>query len=518
MENIYDYIIIGSGFGGSVSALRLAEKGYSVLVIEQGKHYSAKDFPRSNWNLRKYLWWPAIGFYGFQRLTFTRHANILTGTGVGGGSLVYANTLRIPPDAYFENPQLKPFGNWKEKLAPQYEKAGKMLGRTPFPHLNTEDITLRDVAETMGCGHTFESVQVGVYFGEKDQEKDPYFNGEGPLRKGCIECAGCMVGCRENAKNTLDKNYLWFAQKKGAKIAAQTRAVKLEHDGEFYTVHTQKLGSLKKQKTIYRGKGLVIAAGTLGTIDLLLKQKYKYKTLPTLSSKLGHSLRTNSETLSAISCNRIKMNNGVAITSSMQPDANTSVEVVKYPDRSGALKFFFNMSAGNGPGWVRLGKMAGNILLHPVAFVRTLLNYNWANNTVILLVMQTIDNSMKMVWKQGIWGGRSKLDNSENKKVPAYIESGQKVLHRYAAQTGGVAQNIILEVLFNVPTTAHILGGCPIGTDSHEGVIAENFEVHGYKNMFITDGSAIQGNLGVNPSFTISAQAEYAMTQIPEKS
>ena len=514
---MYDYIVIGSGFGGSVAAMRLSGKGYSVLVLEQGKHWNNHDFPKSNWNLKKYLWWPAVGFFGFQKLTFTRHANILTGTGVGGGSLVYANTLRIPPDAYFENDNLKPFGNWKEKLSPFYETAGKMLGRTAYPNLHYEDIALENVAKSMGCHETFEPVQVGVYFGDPQVEKDPYFNGEGPVRKGCIECAGCMVGCRENAKNTLDKNYLWFAVKNGARIIAETKTEKIEFVEGVYTVHARRLTRSVKNRSSFQARGLIIAAGALGTLDLLLKQKFKYGSLPLLSPQLGKAVRTNSETLSAISLNRTKVNNGVAITSSFSPDNQTSVEVVKFPDRSGALKYFFNLSAGKGPGILRLGKMTANILLHPLAFLRMIFNFKWAENTVILLVMQTVDNSMQVLWKRTLFGGKSSLDNGGKKKVPAYIESGQQVLHRYAAETGGVAQNIILEVAFNVPTTAHILGGCPMGHDASEGVVGPNFGVHGYPGMYITDGSVVQGNLGVNPSFTITAQAEYAMHQINNK-
>ncbi len=518
MEIQFDFIVVGSGFGGSVAALRLAEKGYSVLVLEQGREFKDKDFPKSNWNLRKYLWLPAIGFYGFQKLTFTRHANILSGTGVGGGSLVYANTLRIPPDEYFANSRLKKSENWKDKLTTHFDTASFMLGRTPFPKLNTEDLILQKVAASMGREATFEPVHVGVYFGDPKIEKDPYFNGEGPLRKGCIECAGCMVGCRENAKNTLVKNYLWFAQKKGAKIIPKMKARKIEYSDSVYTITARSVGPGFRKKSIFKAKGLIISAGTLGTNELLLRQKYKYNSLPNLSSLLGNEVRTNSENLSGITLCKEKMNNGVAITSTFRPDDDTSVEVVKFPDKSGALKYFFNMSAGKGSGFIRSMKMFGNMFKHPLNFIKLILNFNWANNTVILLVMQTVDNSMKLKWKKGLFRGGIKFDNSGNKKVPAYIQSGQDVLAKYAEIVNGVPQNIILEVMFNTPTTAHILGGCPMGDSASEGVIGSDFQVHAYPNMFITDGSAIQGNLGVNPSLTITAQAEYALSLISSKS
>jgi cholesterol oxidase len=517
MNNYFDYIIIGSGFGGSVAAMRLAEKGYSVLILEQGREFRDKDFPKSNWNLRKYLWLPALGFYGFQKITFTRHANIMSGTGVGGGSLVYANTLRIPPDEYFENQGLQKSDNWKEKLAPFYETASFMLGRILYPHQNIEDKILKNVAISMGRENTFEAVHVGVYFGDTLLEKDPYFNGEGPLRKGCIECAGCMVGCRENAKNTLVKNYLWFAQKKGAKVVSRTKAYKIEYLNSFYSVSTRSVGLGKKNKCVFQSKGLIIAAGTLGTNELLLSQKYKYKTLPELSPLLGYEVRTNSENLSGITLCKEKVNNGVAITSTFQPDNDTSVEVVKFPDKSGALKYFFNMSAGRGSGLLRSMKMLGNIIKHPINFLKLILNFNWANNTVILLVMQTKDNSMKLSWRKTIFGGRLKFENNGTKKIPAFIQTGQDVLAKYAEAIDGVPQNIILEVIFNTPTTAHILGGCQMGDTAIEGVIGKDFQVHSYPNMFITDGSAIQGNLGVNPGLTINAQAEYAMSLISSK-
>jgi cholesterol oxidase len=516
---VYDFIVIGSGFGGSVAALRLAEKGYSVLVIEKGKRYTHEDFPKSNWNLRKYLWMPSLRFFGFQNLTFNRHASILSGTGVGGGSLVYANTLFHPPDEFFLHPSWKAFAEWKKVLSPFYNTAAFMMGREKYNRLNPEDKLLKEVAEDMNRSHTFDNVQVGVYLSEDKEEKDPYFRGLGPLRSPCTECAGCMVGCRENSKNSLDKNYLYFAEKFGADIVAETTAEKIEYKNGEYLVHTKSTTSFVRGKSaVHKGGGLIFAGGTLGTMELLLKQKFKYKSLSGLSDQLGHGILTNSETLCAVSSIPQKMNNGLAITSVFNPDDNTHIEIVKYPDRSNALKAFFSLSArGTRSNILRFLILIWNSLRHPYKFLRVLFDFRWSNNLVIFLVMQHMENAMRMIWKKNIFGGKMTIDNTGKKKVPAYIDIGQQVMESYARKSGGIAQNIIFEVLFNRPTTAHILGGCPMSDEKGSGVVDPHLRVHGYNNMFVVDGSVIQGNIGVNPSFTILAMAEYAMSQIPEK-
>jgi len=519
MDKVYDYIVIGSGFGGSVASLRLAEKGYSVLTLEKGKRYRSLDFPKTNWNLRKYLWIPALRFFGIQKLSFYPEVSILSGVGVGGGSLVYANTLFYPPDAFFNHASWINLGNWKSILRPHYEKAAFMLGRTRYEKKNIEDEFLCRVAEKMGRGDTYDTVSVGVYLDENEEEKDPYFEGMGPMRKPCIECAGCMVGCRENAKNSLDKNYLYFAEKMGAEILPETRAVKIKCGHGQYSVETSSSTSLfRKKRKIFRSRGLIIAGGTLGSLELLLKQKYHFKTLPGLSDKLGYALMTNSETLNAVSFIPEKTSNGLAITSVFNPDENTHVEVVKYPEGSGALRFFFSLSAGGSRSHaVRILKLAGRVLTHPLLFMKVLFRPGWSKNLVIFLVMQHIENAMKMVWKKGLFGGRMKIINREKKRVPAYIDIGQKAMEFYAQESKGIPQNIILETLLNRATTAHILGGCPMSDHIREGVINRKLQVHGYPHMYIMDGSVVQGNIGVNPSFTILAMAEYAMNEIPDK-
>ncbi len=516
---IYDYIVIGSGFGGSVASLRLAEKGYSVLVLEQGKRFNPGDFPKTNWNLAKYLWVPFFRFFGFQKLSFYPTASIMSGTGVGGGSLVYANTLYIPPDEFFKNNSWKKFGDWKKILEPFYDRASFMLGRVKYPRLNIEDRILEEVSIDMNARDSFDTVHVGVNLGLKDEEGDPYFNGMGPLRKGCAECAGCMVGCRENAKNTLDRNYLWFAEKLGVTILPETKATRIEYKDGLYHIESKKITSfLKLKPKRFTAKGIILAGGALGTLELLLRQKHKFGTLSELSDKLGHELRTNAETLCAVSGAKEKLNNGLAITSVFSPDPFTHVEIVKYPDRSNALKWFFGLSVGGGgSSFKRTSKLLLKSLTHPWSFLKMIFNFRWSTRLVIFLVMQTTDNAMKMVWRKGIGEGRMRIDNSGQKKVPAYIPIGQEVMERYARKVAGISQNILLEVFFDRPTTAHILGGCPMSESSLEGVIDNEFRVHGYPDFYITDGSVVQGNIGVNPSLTITAMAEYCMSRIPSK-
>lgn len=514
---VYDYIVIGSGFGGSVASLRLAEKGYKVLTIEQGKRFSPEDFPKTNWNLPKYLWVPALRLFGFQKLSFYTTASILSGTGVGGGSLVYANTLYIPGDAFFGNSSWARFGNWKEALKPFYDRASFMLGRVKYRKLNPEDLAFEEVAKDMNVHNTFETVSVGVNLDGEENGSDPYFGGIGPERKRCTECGGCMVGCRENAKNTLDRNYLWFAEKLGLEILPETKAEKITLADNLYHIETRKVTSfLRSRKKIFRARGIIVAAGTLGTLELLLKQKFKYRSLPLLSDKLGINLRTNAETLSAVSGAREKLNNGVAITSVFHPDPQTHIEIVKYPDNSNAMKWFFGLSAEGAKTTIgRSWKLIAKTVSHPVQFLKTVFNFKWSTRMVIFLTMQTVDNAMRMIWKKTIFGGKMKIDNSGQKKVPAYIPIGQEVMERYARKVNGISQNILLEVFFNRPTTAHILGGCPMSESTESGVVDNNLKVHGYPGFYIMDGSVIQGNIGVNPALTITALSEYAMSKIP---
>lgn len=519
-QPIYDHIIIGSGFGGSVSAMRLSEKGYKVAVLEKGKRYRQHDFPKTNWNVRKYLWVPIIKCFGFMKLTFFKNVFILSGVGVGGGSLVYANTHFIPPDAFFKNKAWSHIRDWKTTLMPYYQKAKFMLGTTKYPYIYPEDEVLKEVAKDMGRPESFDTVEVGVYFGDTQKPTDPYFKGLGPERSGCTECAGCMVGCRYNAKNTLDKNYLYFAEKNGAEVFAETLVTRIEfNDAEqLYYIHTESSTSwFGTKKRLFKSKGLVVSGGVLGTMDLLLKQKYESKTMTRLSDTLGKNLRTNSETLCGVLDGNQKLNNGVAISSVFNPDDDTHVEIVKFPDKSGALARLGTLATGEGEPLIRTAKLIGNIITQPIKFLRSIFSTNLPHNSIIFLVMQNLDNSMRMVWKKGLFGGGMKIANDGEEQVPAYIDIGQKVMERYAEKVDGVAMNALTEIMFNMSSTAHILGGCPMGLTPEEGVVNDKFEVHGYPNMYILDGSIIPCNLGVNPSLSITALSEYAMAQIPTK-
>ena len=517
MSKIYDYIVIGSGFGGSVSTMRLAEKGYTVLCIEQGRRYNPEDFPRTNWKLSKYLWWPPMGMYGIQKLSFYSKASILTGTGVGGGSLVYANTLFHPEEKFFRTGSWSILKNWREELEPYYDVAGFMMGRTKLDRVNTEDYALKKVAEKMGRADSFENVYVGVNLSDSGEPEDPYFSGLGPTRNRCVDCAACMTGCRENAKNTLDKNYLYFAEMFGAEILPETRVDKIEFDGKTYSIYTRNTRRTGK-KNIFKAEKLILSAGTLGTLRLLFRQKYTYKSLPLLSDKLGENLLTNSETLCAVSSSAAKLNNGVAISSVFHPDDHTHVEIVKFADGSNSLKWFFSLATDGGIGsFARTLKLVGKILLNPVKIYKTLLRRNWSTNLIIFLVMQDLENSMKMKWARGLFGRKMKIINKGKDRVPAYIPIGQEVMKKYAEEVKGIPQNIILEILFNRPTTAHILGGCLMGINDKDSLVNDKLEVHNYHGMYIIDGSIIQANPGVNPSYSILAMAEYAMAAIPVK-
>lgn len=520
VERQYDYIVVGSGFGGSVSAMRLAEKGYSVVVLEKGKRWRAQDFPSSNWNVRKYLWMPLLRCFGFQRLTFFRELFVISGVGVGGGSLVYANTHMMPKETFYTHPIWSSFKDWKSVLAPYYERARFMLGSERYGKEFEEDRVLKSVAEDMGRGSSYGRVDyVGVYHGDTTRATDPYFKGLGPLRKGCTECAGCMVGCRYDAKNTLDKNYLYFAEKLfGAQVRAERKVTRIEPTTEGYRVFTESSTSFwSGKKEVLESRGIVVSGGVLGTMDLLLRQKYVDKTLSRLSDKLGENLLTNSEMLSGVVAADRKLNHGIAISSIFNADDHTQIELCKFPNGSGAMTRLAVMAAGKGSPPVRTLKMLGNIITQPWNFLRSLFTVRLAETSIIFLIMQTLPNAMRMQLKTGIFGTGMVLRNDQQQKVPSYIPAGQEALYRYAEKVNGVPHNAFTEVVFGLSSTAHILGGCPMGKTAAEGVVDDVFRVHGYDNFYILDGSIMPCNLGVNPSLTITALSEYAMDQIPVK-
>ncbi|MCG3120207.1 MAG: Cholesterol oxidase [bacterium] len=515
----YDYIVIGSGFGGSVSALRLAEKGYKVLVIEKGKWLTAKDFPATNWNLKKWLWLPALRFFGLFKLTVFRHVAILSGVGVGGGSLVYANTLPVPQTKFFKAATWAHLADWEKELQPFYPIALKMLGAAPNPRLEIGDWALKKLAQEIGKAEHFQTTQVAVYFGEPGVTvKDPYFNGAGPARTGCIYCGGCMLGCRHNSKNTLDKNYLYFAQQNGAQIQAESEVDTVvpldQNDGAAgYRIKWKASTSYYKKAGEFTCRGVVFAGGVLGTVSLLLK--LKRSALPHLSEKVGTGVRTNSESLIGVTTfdkNKI-FSEGIAIGSILHTDEHSHLEPVRYSAGSGFWRLFMSPLVHGQNALTRIAKIFGDFIKYPRENLKAFFVDDWSKRTQILLFMQTIDSTLR--FSAGRFGMKSSLDRGT--APTAFIPEANSLARRYAKIVDGKPTALSTETLLGIPTTAHILGGAVMGKDSAEGVIDKDNRVFGYANMYICDGSMISANPGVNPSLTITALAERAMSRIPPK-
>jgi cholesterol oxidase len=519
-----DFIVIGSGFGGSVAALRLSEKGYRVIVLEQGKRWRTGEFPKTNWLVHKYLWLPALGFHGIQRITLLKNVLVLSGAGVGGGSLVYANTLLEPPDEFFRDPRWVGLADWRAELAPYYATAKRMLGATKARGLASSDRVLREVAEELGAASTFHQPEVAVFFGEAGKTvPDPFFDGKGPERAGCTFCGGCMVGCNVGAKNTLDKNYLYLAETRGAVVHPLTRVEGVSPGGRGgYDVTSRQLGFGRKRRT-WRARQVVFAGGVLGTVPLLLRCKLD-GLLPNLSDRLGDYVRTNSEAIVGAISRRadVDHSHGIAIASGFYPEPHTHVEVVRYGAGQDAMgRLGAPMVDGGGGRLRRFGRFLENVALHPVDFLRTLKPNGWAKSTVILLVMQAVDNHLRVRLSRPWWWPLSRRLESElpegQKAPPTYIPIANVIARRVAEKTDGVAIGAINEALLDAPTTAHILGGCTMGETASDGVIDCEHRVFGYPGLYVCDGSAISANLGVNPSLTITAMSERAMSRIPPK-
>jgi cholesterol oxidase len=532
MEPDYDVLVIGSGFGGSVSALRLTEKGYRVGVLEAGRRFADEEFAKTSWNLRKFLWAPRLGLYGIQRIHLLRNVMILAGAGVGGGSLNYANTLYVPPEAFFADKQWSHITDWRAELMPHYDQAQRMLGVVTNPTFTDADRILKEVAEDMGVGDTFVPTPVGVFFGPGDSKTpgqrvpDPYFGGAGPERTGCIECGSCMTGCRYGAKNTLVKNYLGLAESHGAQVLPMTTVTgfRLRPDG-LWEVKTARTGRwLRRSRKTFTATNLIMAAGTFGTQKLLFKMRDK-GSLPRLSDKLGVLTRTNSESI--VGAGRLEvrpdldLTHGVAITSSIHPTSDTHVEPCRYGKGSNAMGLLQTlMTDGTGPGgsdvprWKQLFTNAGE---DPKGALRMLNPRHWSERTMIALVMQNLDNSITTFTRRGKLGFRrltSKQGHGEPN--PTWIPAGNEVTRRIAEKIDGVAGGTWGE-LFNIPLTAHFLGGAAIGDSAEHGVIDAYQRVHGYPTMSVMDGAAISANMGVNPSLSITAQAERATSLWPNK-
>lgn len=520
----FDFAIVGSGFGGSVSALRLAEKGYSVAVLEMGKRWNAEDFAKSSWDLKKFLWKPGLGLYGILQMTVLKDVFFLHGAGVGGGSLVYANTLLVPPLDAFEDPQWVG-QDWRTALAPHYETAKRMLGAVVSPFIVETDQILKDVATEMGRGHTFHNATVGVYFGEPGVTvKDPFFDGEGPDRTGCVKCGACMVGCRHNAKNTLDRNYLYLAEKRGAEIFPESRVTDIRPlDGAAggYELTIERSTGMMHASRKMRVRGVVVSGGSFGTVDLLMRCKER-GSLPKISPQLGNFVRTNSEALLSVRSRRddVDYSKGIAITSGVYVDDKTHIEICRYPSGSDSMALLTTVLTGDGPFWPRWLRWIGNIITHPLQFLRTVIPFGWARRTAILLVMQPVASHLRYVMRRRwYWPFSRSLDTDygEGKKAPVYLPIANQIARRMAEKMDGIPQSGLIEVVANKASTAHILGGCPIGLSPETGVVDTECRLFGYENFYVVDGSVMPANLGVNPSLTITAMAEHTMSKVPAK-
>ena len=528
----FDFVVVGSGFGGSVSAMRLAEKGYRVLILERGKRFRDEDFPKTNWNIWKYLWLPALRCFGILEMTQFGGLMVMTGSGVGGGSLMYANVMMEPDDRMFESSACRRLTDWKTLLRPHYDTAKRMLGVVANPRHWPADEALQQIAVDMGQGHTFRPTEVAVFFGEPGHEgelvSDPYFDGAGPPRKGCNHCGGCMVGCRENSKNTLVKNYLYFAEEWGATIQPEAEVVDIrplpegQPDGARYeVVYRNSTAWLFRPRRTVRTQGVVISASTPGTLKLLFHCRDVSHSLPDLSPHLGDCVRTNSEALLGVMArdDHTNYSEGVAITSIFQADDVTAIEPVRWSEGSSLTNLLAAplIEAGDRGPFVRFMMALWETVRNPRDLARAICA-NWARYTTILLVMQTKDNLIQLRPRRNwltLFRRRLFAKQDDENPVRAEIPIGHEVARAFAEKIDGIPAGTFSESILNVPSTAHILGGVPFGRDAEEGVIGLNCEVHNYPGLYVVDGSIVPANPGINPSLTIVALAEYAMSQIP---
>ncbi len=530
VDEVLDYVVIGSGFGGSVSAMRLSEKGYRVMVLERGKRFRAEDFPKTNWNIFKYLWLPAARCFGIMGINFFDDIWILNGSGVGGGSLVYASTHIKPPKAFFEAPEWQGLADWETELSPFYDLANRMLGTAENPKFWPADHRLYEIAEELGKEDTFKPTPVGIFFGTPGLTvADPFFDGEGPDRRGCIHCGGCMVGCQHNAKNTLDKNYLYFAEKWGAEIRAESNVLDIrplygeQPDGARYEILYEKVTDWGiKRKTAVRSQNVVVSAGALGTLNLLLKCKHEIGSLRFLSAQLGENVRSNSEAMMGVTAREedVIYSDGVAISSHFWIDEVTSIEPVRFaPGHSFMRNLMLPLIQFEGGVKARFKRSLIEAIQRPLDFYAVRIQPKWAERNTVLLIMQTLENRMSMKRGRSIWTLFTQnlvSIRDKNEPIPPVIEAGREVVEKFAEKTNGVAWAGMNDML-GIPNTAHILGGCGIGADESSGVIDVNHEAFNYPGLFVADASAIPGNLGVNPSLTITAMTERAMSKIPKK-
>jgi cholesterol oxidase len=525
----FDYIVIGSGFGGSVSACRLTEKGYSVGVMEMGRRWTAADFPKTNWNLRRWFWRPGLKLFGFYNMRLFRHVMIACGNAVGGGSITYANILLVPPDKVWDEGTWAGLQDWKQIMPRHYATAERMLGVTENKLLGEADLRLKQMAETQGAGG-FYRARVATFFPSEGEAggktyPDPYFNGEGPERGTCIACGGCMMGCQHNAKNTLDKNYLYFAEKRGAQVFDETKVVDVrplngkEDGSDGYEVWTERSTSwFDKRRRSFRSRGVIFAASSLGTTELLFRLKQK-GALPRISDDLGKRVRTNAESIVGVRfpSNHPSMSRGVSGGSGVYIDERTHIEAARFPEGSDALGMLTTLLCGGRAGWTRIFTWLWTLLTHPVAAMRVHNPFGFAKQTILFLVMQAVDESIAMRLKRPWYWPFAKLLCSEGPPIPTFIPEANDFAEKGAKALGGIPLILSSEILFNVPTTGHCMGGCAMAASPERGVIDGKHRVFGYKNLLVCDGSMLGANLGVNPSLTIAALTEHAMSHIPSK-
>jgi cholesterol oxidase len=525
-QHDFDWVIVGSGFGGSVSALRLAEKGYRVAVIEVGRRFADEDFAKTAWNLRRYFWMPKIGLRGILRIIPFKDVMVASGCGVGGGSLGYANTLYRPRPAFFKDEQWSGLADWEVELGPHYVTAERMLGVTLYRDEGPADRLLHKYAAETGADATYAHTQVGVYFGEPEVTvPDPFFGGEGPDRTGCRKCGACMVGCRYGAKNTLVKNYLYFAEKLGVEVrpgrqVREIRPIGAADGSDGYRLFTERSGSiLRKQKSEITAAGVIVSAGAVGTNSLLANCRHS-GALPRLSDRVGYVVRTNSESIQAVTArdDSLDFSHSVAITSSIYPDPDTHIEVVTYGKAGTIMSRMYTVLTGNGTRLTRPVKWLGAMLRHPLKTAKLFfLPRHWSQRTVLLLVMQSVDSAMRLkpIRRKFSRGVRLQTEQDPLRPNPTFIQAAEDVSKWFAEETGGTAQSGLLEATLNIPTTAHFLGGAVVGASPETGVVDADNHVFGYENLMVCDGSAVPANPGVNPSLTITAMTERAMSKIP---